>query len=145
MVPPRGGITERSGDWQTALAALKKEPLAACSHFPAVAARWEAWWHRENQQPLIMAQVMSSATIRRDKAFDLIAIPEAWLGVRRRQLAETVFFGEAQVPLFIECPAAEVKELATALDPRGVAIRAHGVESPAQGADLVAWRDAQFG
>ncbi len=95
MVPPRGGITERIGDWQTALAALKQEPLAACSHFPAVAEQWEAWWQRENRKPLVMAQVMRSATIRLDKAFDLIAAPEAWLGVRRRQLAETVFFGEA--------------------------------------------------
>ena len=48
-------------------------------------------------------------------------------------------------PLFIECPAAEIRELTQALPPRGVAYRVLDLKSPSEAADLVAWRDRVFG
>jgi hypothetical protein len=49
-----------------------------------------------------------------------------------------------ETSLFIECPAAEVRELARALSPRGVAYRVLDLKSPSEADDLVAWRDRSF-
>jgi hypothetical protein len=50
-----------------------------------------------------------------------------------------------ETPLFIECPGEEVRELAQALSPRGVAYRVLDLKSPQEADDLVAWRDREFG
>lgn len=53
-------------------------------------------------------------------------------------------FQKHQVPLFIECPLAEARQLLQELDPRGCAIRISGLESPGQAEDLIQWRDRAF-
>jgi hypothetical protein len=53
-------------------------------------------------------------------------------------------FQQHEVPLFIDCPLDEVKQLAQELDPAGVAIRTSGFVDPQEAASLVAWRDKTF-
>ena len=53
-------------------------------------------------------------------------------------------FQQHKVPLFIDCPLDEVKELAQELDPRGVAIRTSGLGTPENAEALIAWRDKVF-
>ena len=51
---------------------------------------------------------------------------------------------EYRVPLFIECPLKEVEQVATALDPRGVALRVGGLGDATAGESLIEWRDGKF-
>lgn len=53
-------------------------------------------------------------------------------------------FQKHRVPLFVECPLAEVKALAQELDPAGLAIRTGGFASPGEADALMAWRDRFF-
>jgi hypothetical protein len=53
-------------------------------------------------------------------------------------------FQQHKVPVFIECPLDEVKQLAQELDPRGVAIRTSELKTPEQADALIDWRDAVF-
>jgi hypothetical protein len=53
-------------------------------------------------------------------------------------------FQRHRVPLFIESPLEEVKQLVGELDPRGVAIRTGGWDSTEQAEALIEWRDDVF-
>jgi hypothetical protein len=48
------------------------------------------------------------------------------------------------VPMFIECPFDETRELMQTLDPRGIAIRVSDIETPQQADLLINWRDDIF-
>ncbi len=49
-----------------------------------------------------------------------------------------------KVPLFVECDHDEVRQLAEALDPAGLAIRVSGLATAQQADSLIAWRDTTF-
>jgi hypothetical protein len=53
-------------------------------------------------------------------------------------------FQKHKRPLFIECPADEVKQLAQALDPRGCVLRVSGLASRQQAEALIQWRNDTF-
>ncbi len=72
-----------------ALRRIAANPLDLSPHFPRIAERWEAWWHRENRRPLLLGGVRRDASLRWDKAFDLLENTEAWLSVRRSQCEHT--------------------------------------------------------
>lgn len=88
-------IESRRQVWHDQLAQISSRPLTLCPTFPEIAQRWEAWWEGVSEQPLVLTQLGTDAAIRWDKAFDLLDDPEAWLQVRRRQVEETVHFGDA--------------------------------------------------
>lgn len=48
------------------------------------------------------------------------------------------------VPVFVETPAHEVRELSEALDPRGLAMRVEGIRKPQEADDLFAWVERNF-
>ena len=87
-------VEAHRGRWAGRLAEIASKPLATCPDFPRIARRWEAWWRFEADRPLLVASVEKPADIRRDKAFDLLDDPDAWLAVRRAQLEHTHFVGE---------------------------------------------------
>ncbi len=53
-------------------------------------------------------------------------------------------FQERRIPLFIETPQAEARQLAQVLDPRGTAIRVADAITPREADALVSWRDSFF-
>ena len=88
-------IESRRQAWHDQLIQISSQPLKHCQAFPEIARRWEGWWNGTSEQPLILSQLSTDADIRWDKAFDLLDRPDEWLRVRRRQVEETVHFGEA--------------------------------------------------
>lgn len=89
-------ISESSRErWSSHLEAMSNRPLAFCPDFPERAARWEAWWRFEADRPLLIATLSKPGEIRRDKAFDLLEDPEAWLKVRFAQLEHTHWIDQA--------------------------------------------------
>ncbi|RKX33735.1 MAG: hypothetical protein DRP71_09425 [Verrucomicrobia bacterium] len=88
-------IAARRPSWQDSLTAIQSEPLSFCPSFPEIAEKWNNWWACRSGQPLIVAQVAKTDTIRWDKAFDLLEQPEEWLSARRKQVEETYHAGEA--------------------------------------------------
>ncbi len=80
--------------WSGELAAVAAKPLELRPDFPAVAARWEAWWRFEADRPLLIAFAPKTNNIRWGKAFDLLERPEEWLAVRRQQVAATHWAGD---------------------------------------------------
>ena len=82
-------------NWQDQLKQISSQPLMYSPAFPEIAQRWENWWNGNSAQPLILTQLGTGSDIRWDKAFDLLDRPDEWLQVRRRQVEETVHFGEA--------------------------------------------------
>ena len=88
-------IATRRKAWQVSLAKIQAKPLTYCPAFPETAQRWNDWWKSKNDRPLIVAQVAKTQGIRWDKAFDLLDQPEEWVRVRRTQVEQTHFAGEA--------------------------------------------------
>lgn len=88
-------IDPRRQAWHEKLKQIRSQPLLHCPAFPEIAQRWEGWWNGTSEQPLILTQLGTDAAIRWDKAFDLLDRPDEWLQVRRRQVEETVHFGDA--------------------------------------------------
>lgn len=88
-------IHTHRASWEVALRRIQQSPLLHCPSFPEVAARWNRWWSFEADCPLMIAQAPKTHAIRWDKAFDLLATPEEWLNVRRRQVEATHHAGES--------------------------------------------------
>lgn len=88
-------IAERRADWQEVLSRLQEKPLKYCPDFPAIARKWNEWRQFKAKEPLIVAQVEQSQTIRWDKGFDLLHQPEKWVQMRRKQVEQTAYYGEA--------------------------------------------------
>ncbi len=81
---------ESTATWRLeALRELGSKALSLSPGFPRIASRWEAWWHRQNESPLLLGSVRRSGSIRQDKAFDLLHDTQAWLAVRRAQCENT--------------------------------------------------------
>lgn len=53
-------------------------------------------------------------------------------------------FQSHQVPLFLEVPKEEVERIVDALDPRGLAIRVHGLKTPSEADELFEWLLKRF-
>ena len=88
-------IAERRTSWQKTLQEIGTQPLAFKPDFPEVAARWEAWWACRNDRPLLAAACRKEAKIRWGKAFDLVEKPREWLAVRRTQVENIHWAGDA--------------------------------------------------
>lgn len=88
-------IVSRRGAWRKSLEQIQGSGLTYCTSFPDVAARWNAWWRFSSDIPLIVAEVRKPAGIRWDKAFDLLDQPGEWVRLRRKQVEQTLCFGEA--------------------------------------------------
>lgn len=90
-------IATLQAQWRAALTRIGREPLALQPEFPDVARRWLEWWAFANDRPLVVAQSpkKGAARIRWDKGFDLLDNVEAWLALRRAQVEQTHFAGEA--------------------------------------------------
>ncbi len=96
MTDVKDSIEARKKFWQGSLGKNQSEPLKYCPEFPVVARRWNDWWNFRGDRPLMVAEVADeNKKIRRDKAFDLLALPEEWLAVRRKQVEHTHYFAEA--------------------------------------------------
>lgn len=95
MTEQAPSIEPRRQSWQDQLKQIRSLPLKLCPTFPEIAQRWEDWWNGTSAQPLVLTQLGTDADIRWDKAFDLLDRPLEWLKVRRRQVEETVHFGDA--------------------------------------------------
>ena len=81
--------------WGDKLQTIAEKQLNFSPNFPEIAKRWDAWWKFESERPLLLTSVRKNADIRWDKAFDLLDKPEEWLAVRRKQLVNTHYVGEA--------------------------------------------------
>jgi len=81
--------------WQESLVRVQSSGLKYCPSLPAVARRWNDWWKFKADRPLLVAQVAKTPDIRWDKAFDLLDQPGEWVRLRRRQVEQTSYFGEA--------------------------------------------------
>jgi len=88
-------IAARRTAWRKALEQIQASSLTYCPSFPDVAARWNAWWRFSSDAPLIVAELRRPADIRWDKAFDLLDQPGEWVRLRRKQVEQTDYFGEA--------------------------------------------------
>lgn len=88
-------IASRRDDWRRSLSDIQAQPLEFCPSFPQVAQRWNDWWQFKADRPLIIASAAKTADIRWDKAFDLFDRPADWLHIRRQQLEQTHYVGEA--------------------------------------------------
>ncbi|MCC7518321.1 MAG: hypothetical protein IT578_03950 [Verrucomicrobiae bacterium] len=88
-------IANHLDSWKTALCEIGAQPLALKPNFPEVAARWEAWWTRRNDRPLLVASAVKDTKIRWGKAFDLLEKPREWVEVRRRQVENLHWAGDA--------------------------------------------------
>lgn len=88
-------IESRREAWKRTLREIGDRPLALKPDFPEVAVRWEAWWTCANDRPLMVASAGKTAKIRWGKAFDLLEKPREWLEVRRKQVENTHFAGDA--------------------------------------------------
>ena len=86
--------TDQIASWTERLTRIRARPLTFCPDFPAIASRWEAWWRRESDRPLLVAGAAKTDAVRWGKAFDLLERPEEWLAVRRRQVENTHYVGE---------------------------------------------------
>ncbi|MFZ4694765.1 MAG: hypothetical protein ACOYMV_06530 [Verrucomicrobiia bacterium] len=95
MSPSASPIEARRDAWSHALRELGAKPLALKPNFTEVAARWEAWWTCENDRPLMVAAATKPSKIRWGKAFDLLEKPREWLEVRRKQVENTHWAGDA--------------------------------------------------
>jgi hypothetical protein len=60
-----------------------------------VARRWNRWWSFDADRPLLIASAPTDATVRRDKAFDLVDDPGEYVRVRRAQIESTHYVAEA--------------------------------------------------
>lgn len=88
-------IAARSKAWRKSLGQIQASGLKYCPSLPEVAQRWNAWWRYKSDIPLIVAQVAIASDIRWDKAFDLLDQPGEWVRLRRKQVEQTQYFGEA--------------------------------------------------
>lgn len=95
MIENDQSIAVRRQDWHKSLTRIQSEPLMYCPSFPEVAQRWNDWWRFKSNRPLVIAQVAKTSSIRWDKAFDLLEQSEEWIRVRRRQVEQTHYVGEA--------------------------------------------------
>lgn len=75
--------------------------LTFCPRFEEIAERWESWWRFEAERPLIRFSLGKPATIRWDSGFDLLERPAEWVKLRRKQVENTILYGE-------ELPSARV-------------------------------------
>lgn len=88
-------IHSTDSHWQKALATIRTRPLRFRPDFPDVARRWETWWRFEATRPLLILAAPKRLDIRWGKAYDLLDQPAEWLAVRRRQIENTHYVGEA--------------------------------------------------
>lgn len=88
-------IAVRRKTWQKSLEQIQVSGLKYCPALPDVARRWNDWWRFRADRPLILAQVAKISDIRWDKAFDLLDQPGEWVRLRRKQVEQTYYFGEA--------------------------------------------------
>jgi hypothetical protein len=95
MIESAKSVAQRSTVWQQELRKLQSQPLKYCQAFPQVARRWNDWWRFQSDRPLIVSQVRKSSEIRWDKAFDLLEQPDEWVRIRRKQVEQTYYVGEA--------------------------------------------------
>lgn len=90
---PRIGA-EEVGSWSAVLRQIADAPLEFRPDFPEVAARWESWWKCEAEHPLVVVRSPKAASVRWDKAFDLLEHPDEWVEVRRKQIEASHWTGE---------------------------------------------------
>lgn len=95
MPPEKTNIAPRSADWHASLCKIQSTPLSYCPSFPKIARLWNDWWRFRADRPLIIAEVAANPNIPQDKAFHLLDRPAAWIDLRRAQLEQTKYFGEA--------------------------------------------------
>jgi hypothetical protein len=89
--------TKRSAQLQQVVA----RGLTFCPNLTEIAGRWESWWRFEARRPLLRFAMGNSMLIRWDSGFDLLENPAEWVKLRRKQVENTILFGE-------ELPSARV-------------------------------------
>ena len=96
MLPDSPGrIAARKGHWQATLRHIQASSLKYCPEFSEVAQRWNDWWSFKADRPLLIAQAAKNSEIRWDKGFDLFDRPDEWVRMRRTQVEQTHYVGEA--------------------------------------------------
>lgn len=82
--------------WSSQLKRVAQQPLEFCEDFPAVAQRWEAWWHQEVvDRPLLVAQVNKRPARPVTRRLDLLEQPDRWFEAKLEDVRQTRLIGDA--------------------------------------------------
>ena len=80
--------------WSQMLHQVASEPLEFCPNFPAIAQRYEAWWHQSTDRPIFMAEVNANPDRPITRRLDLLVRPEAWFRAKYQDLLQTHRVGD---------------------------------------------------
>jgi len=81
--------------WQTKFTEIGRRALTFCPEFPAVGRRWDKWWSFQSERPLLVASAKKRKDIYWGKGLHLLDQPKEWLKIRRLQVENTHYVGEA--------------------------------------------------
>lgn len=75
--------------WTDTLTRLSAQPLEFCVDFPAIAKRFEAWWHQELlDRPIFMAQANTRPDRPITRRLELMDDPDAWLAAKLQDMQQ---------------------------------------------------------
>ena len=74
--------------WSQTLRQVARQPLEFCPDFPAIAQRYEAWWHQEADRPIFMAEVNANPARPITRRLDLLEVPDAWYAAKYQDLQQ---------------------------------------------------------
>ncbi len=74
--------------WAAMLQRVASEPLEFLPNFPAIAQRYEAWWHQQADRPIFMGEVNANPARPITRRLDLLDQPDAWYEAKFRDLQQ---------------------------------------------------------
>lgn len=95
MYPPIMPLPTK-GVWASQLSRIAVQPLEFCPDFPAIAARYEAWWHQSlADRPIFQASYNTRPERPITRRLDLLEDGEAWFEAKLEDLKQTKYLGDA--------------------------------------------------
>jgi hypothetical protein len=81
--------------WTGVLEAVATRPLAYAPDFPAIARRFEAWWHQDLlDRPILMGSANADPSRTVSRRLDLLDEPDAWIEAKLLDLQRTHRIGD---------------------------------------------------
>jgi hypothetical protein len=96
IVPPSVTPIPELSAWATTLDQIASKPLEFCPDFPAIAARYEAWWNQSLvDRPIIQASYNTKPERPITRRLELLEDGEAWFAAKLQDLKQTRYLGDA--------------------------------------------------
>lgn len=93
--PPVTPLSEH-GVWARNLRHVSASPLEFCPDFPAIARRYEAWWHQALiDRPVFQASYNTRPERPINRRLDLLEDGDAWMDAKLQDLEQTQLIGDA--------------------------------------------------